>query len=158
MTAWIASLCACGSNGAGAAGTQDAAANPDAAAGPDADAASGADATATDAHADAGAIADAASDAAADSVAAADAAAAHQANARADYAVEAMLLAFWNQAPQYLLATKGTTTVTGYWTFAQALDAVIDAAERQPARAGSWGPPDLLRRPEQHRLVAPVLR
>ncbi len=57
-------------------------------------------------------------------------AAASVANARADDAVEAMMLAFWSQGPQYLLATVGSTGVTGYWTFAQAWDVVLDAVER----------------------------
>src|ERR1700722_15429469 len=52
------------------------------------------------------------------------------ANARADDAVEAMMLAFWSQGPQYLLATVGATGETGYWTFAQAWDVVLDAVQR----------------------------
>lgn len=59
-----------------------------------------------------------------------DAAAASQANANADDAVEAMLLAFWNPSQMYLDETQGATTLTGYWTFQQAWDAVLDAAER----------------------------
>jgi predicted alpha-1,6-mannanase (GH76 family) len=62
--------------------------------------------------------------------AAADAAAADQAQARADAAVEAMLLAFWDGGAEYLDATQGTAGTTGYWTFAQAWDAVLDAVER----------------------------
>ena len=56
------------------------------------------------------------------------------ANARADSAVEAMLLHFWDQSLGYLDATEGTSSKTGYWTFAQAWDAVLDAAERNPGR------------------------
>jgi predicted alpha-1,6-mannanase (GH76 family) len=59
-----------------------------------------------------------------------DAAAADQAHARADAAVEAMLLAFWDGGAEYLDATAGAAGATGYWTFAQAWDAVLDAVER----------------------------
>jgi len=59
-----------------------------------------------------------------------DAAAAAMANARADDAVEAMLLAFWDQGQEYLDASVGSTTATGYWTFAQAWDVVLDAVQR----------------------------
>jgi predicted alpha-1,6-mannanase (GH76 family) len=62
----------------------------------------------------------------------ADASAALQAHARADDAVEAMLLSFWDPKQQYLDATQGTTTLTGYWTEQQAWDAVLDAVERHP--------------------------
>jgi predicted alpha-1,6-mannanase (GH76 family) len=60
----------------------------------------------------------------------ADAAAALQAHADADDAVEAMLLAFFDPGQKYLDATRGTTTLTGYWTYQQAWDAVLDAVER----------------------------
>ncbi len=76
--------------------------------------------------ADAG-IADAAGDVQSDA-----SAAALQAHARADDAVEAMLLAFWDPTQKYLDATHGTTTLTGYWTEQQAWDAVLDAVERHP--------------------------
>ncbi len=53
-----------------------------------------------------------------------------EAHADADNAVEAMLLTFWDQSQQYLVATRGTETLTGYWTYQQAWDAVLDAVGR----------------------------
>jgi len=52
---------------------------------------------------------------------------AHQ---EADSALEALLLAFWSQPNAYLLAQQGAAPLTGYWTFAQAWDAVLDGVER----------------------------
>lgn len=69
-------------------------------------------------------------DAAADVPNVPDAAAATLAHARADSAVEAMLLAYWDPSSAYLDATQGATGLTGYWTFAQAWDAVLDAVQR----------------------------
>ena len=59
-----------------------------------------------------------------------DASAAIQAHANADDAVEAMLLNFWDQNLGYLDAVQHTSGATGYWTFQQAWDAVLDAVER----------------------------
>jgi predicted alpha-1,6-mannanase (GH76 family) len=50
---------------------------------------------------------------------------------RADDAVEAMLLSFWQQKLGYLSAFPASAAAaTGYWTFAEAWDAVLDAVER----------------------------
>jgi predicted alpha-1,6-mannanase (GH76 family) len=78
-----------------------------------------------------------ASDAAAAEASAPDGGDAAVANARADDAVAAMLLGFWSPGQRYLRATAGgATATTGYWTFAQAWDAVLDAVERHgPASA-----------------------
>jgi len=53
------------------------------------------------------------------------------AHEHADRALAAMLVGFWNGAEQYLnAASPGTGNVTGYWTYAQAFDALLDGAER----------------------------
>jgi predicted alpha-1,6-mannanase (GH76 family) len=54
------------------------------------------------------------------------------ANLWADDAVEHMMLAFWQQHVMagYLSTLPGGTAPTGYWTFAEAWDAVLDAAAR----------------------------
>jgi predicted alpha-1,6-mannanase (GH76 family) len=50
---------------------------------------------------------------------------------RADAALQAMLVRGWMPDSGYLAAQlPATTTLTGYWTFAQALDAVEDGVER----------------------------
>jgi predicted alpha-1,6-mannanase (GH76 family) len=50
---------------------------------------------------------------------------------RADQAVQTMLMAFWSQSAAYLEAESPTNgSVTGYWTFAQAFDAILDGIER----------------------------
>ncbi len=85
--------------------------------------ASAADSSTHDGGADTGTIVEAGVDAA-------DAAVATQAHARADSAVEAMMLGFWDGGQNYLLGTQGMTGATGYWTFAQAWDVVLDAVER----------------------------
>ncbi len=54
--------------------------------------------------------------------------AAHQ---RADTALAAMLVNFWSGADQYLRAAAPTNgKLTGYWTYAQAFDALLDGVER----------------------------
>jgi predicted alpha-1,6-mannanase (GH76 family) len=52
----------------------------------------------------------------------------------ADRALEAMMLGFWSGSDSYLRAERGPTKLTGYWTFAQALDAVLDGVERTGGR------------------------
>jgi len=53
------------------------------------------------------------------------------ANARADQTLAEMMFAFWNGTTQYLDATEPSDgRMTGYWTFAQAFDAVLDGVER----------------------------
>ena len=66
-----------------------------------------------------------------------DAALWHQ---RADDAVARMLIDFWSPSAAYLENTSPSTgTVTGYWTFAQALDAVEDGVARTDgARYAGW--------------------
>jgi predicted alpha-1,6-mannanase (GH76 family) len=52
-----------------------------------------------------------------------------------------MLLRYWSPSAKYLLANAPSPdgAVTGYWTFAQALDAVLDGVERtNGARYGGW--------------------
>lgn len=49
---------------------------------------------------------------------------------RADAALESLLSKFWRQSRNYLRDAYPGTGVTGYWTFAQAFDAVVDAVER----------------------------
>jgi predicted alpha-1,6-mannanase (GH76 family) len=53
------------------------------------------------------------------------------AHAHADTALTATLLSFWSGNDQYLYAASPTTgTVTGYWTYAQFFDALLDGVER----------------------------
>ncbi len=53
------------------------------------------------------------------------------AHAHADAALTATLLSFWSGNDQYLYAASPTTgTVTGYWTYAQFFDALLDGVER----------------------------
>ncbi|HEX9103438.1 MAG TPA: glycoside hydrolase family 76 protein, partial [Polyangia bacterium] len=62
-------------------------------------------------------------------------------NAHADAALQTLLLRYWSPSSQYLLADAPSSTgaLTGYWTFAQALDAVLDGVERTGgARFGGW--------------------
>lgn len=56
------------------------------------------------------------------------------AHARADAATEALLLRFWRGDIGYLAAASPDPSgqPTGYWTFAQGLDTVLDAAARHP--------------------------
>jgi predicted alpha-1,6-mannanase (GH76 family) len=57
-----------------------------------------------------------------------DVPAAHQ---QADAALAALLLGFWSGTDQYLYAVSPTTgSLTGYWTYAQAFDALLDGVER----------------------------
>jgi predicted alpha-1,6-mannanase (GH76 family) len=57
------------------------------------------------------------------------------AHARADQSLSRMLVAFWNGTGQYIDAAEPANgNVTGYWTFAQAFDAVLDGAERTAKR------------------------
>ena len=62
------------------------------------------------------------------------------AHGRADAALEAMLLRFWTPGSAYLSADAPQAgTLTGYWTFAQALDAVLDGSERtRRAHFAGW--------------------
>ncbi len=56
------------------------------------------------------------------------------AHARADEATGRFLVHYWSQALDYLSDSWGgsaSATATGYWTFAQALDAVLDADARE---------------------------
>ena len=59
---------------------------------------------------------------------------------RADSALAAMLIKFWSPSAAYLEATAPTNgSVTGYWTFAQALDAIEDGVARTGgARYAGW--------------------
>jgi predicted alpha-1,6-mannanase (GH76 family) len=53
------------------------------------------------------------------------------AHERADRALASLLVNFWNGAGQYLYAASPTNGyLTGYWTYAQAFDAVLDGAQR----------------------------
>lgn len=53
------------------------------------------------------------------------------AHAHADRALEVMLLDFWSGADQYLYAVNPSNgKLTGYWTYAQAFDALLDGVER----------------------------
>lgn len=53
------------------------------------------------------------------------------AHRNADRALEVMLLDFWSGADQYLHAvTPSDGKLTGYWTYAQAFDALLDGVER----------------------------
>src|SRR5688572_22255083 len=57
-----------------------------------------------------------------------DVPAAHE---RADRALDALLLGFWNEEERYLNETAPANgNVTGYWTYAQAFDALLDGVER----------------------------
>jgi predicted alpha-1,6-mannanase (GH76 family) len=57
-----------------------------------------------------------------------DAEAAHQ---RADAALAAMLTGFWSGADQWLhAASPSTGSLTGYWTYAQGFDALLDGVQR----------------------------
>jgi predicted alpha-1,6-mannanase (GH76 family) len=57
-----------------------------------------------------------------------DVATAHE---RADRSLDALLSNFWNGDEQYLNALSPSNgSITGYWTFAQAFDAVLDGVER----------------------------
>jgi predicted alpha-1,6-mannanase (GH76 family) len=50
---------------------------------------------------------------------------------RADNALDAMLASFWNQTTMYFDdIAPANQKRTGYWTFAQAFDAVLDGAQR----------------------------
>lgn len=52
-------------------------------------------------------------------------------HSRADRALADMLLAFWNGGSQYLDAAEPSNNqLTGYWTYAQAFDALLDGVER----------------------------
>jgi predicted alpha-1,6-mannanase (GH76 family) len=53
------------------------------------------------------------------------------AHARADRSLDDLISAFWNAGTKYFDAAEPSTgRSTGYWTFAQAWDAVLDGAER----------------------------
>jgi predicted alpha-1,6-mannanase (GH76 family) len=52
-------------------------------------------------------------------------------HARADQAVHTLLMRYWSQSAGYLEAQAPSDgTATGYWTFAQAFDAMLDMIER----------------------------
>jgi predicted alpha-1,6-mannanase (GH76 family) len=54
---------------------------------------------------------------------------------RADRSLADFLLGFWNGGSQYLDAAEPTNNqLTGYWTFAQAFDALLDGVERTNGR------------------------
>ena len=56
-------------------------------------------------------------------------------HARADRALADFLLRFWNGGNQYLDAAEPTSgQSTGYWTYAQAFDALLDGVERTSGR------------------------
>ena len=59
-------------------------------------------------------------------------------NMRADAALESLLVDYWT--PGYFAATSPrTSTLTGYWTFAQAYDAVLDGVQRTGgAKFAGW--------------------
>ncbi len=61
-------------------------------------------------------------------------------HARADAALATLLVRYWDQSAGYLAATAPQGgAVTGYWTFAQALDAVEDGVRRTGvARFAGW--------------------
>lgn len=61
-------------------------------------------------------------------------------HARADAALGALLVRYWSPSADYLeAAAPSTGAVTGYWTFAQAFDAVLDGVERtQGAHFAGW--------------------
>ena len=57
-------------------------------------------------------------------------------HARADAALQSFLLHFWSQGDQYLRANSPDNAhLTGYWTFAQGFDAVLDGVERTGGQA-----------------------
>jgi predicted alpha-1,6-mannanase (GH76 family) len=57
------------------------------------------------------------------------------AHMRADRSIAQLMFGFWNGTTQYFDAAEPTTNNrTGYWTFAQAFDAVIDGVERTGSR------------------------
>ena len=57
-------------------------------------------------------------------------------HARADAALESFLLKFWSQGASYLKAHyPDNGSATGYWTFAQGFDAVLDGVERTEGKA-----------------------
>jgi predicted alpha-1,6-mannanase (GH76 family) len=57
------------------------------------------------------------------------------AHARADAALDRMIAGFWNDSSRYFDAAEPTNgKLTGYWTFAQAFDAVLDGVERTMGR------------------------
>ena len=59
-------------------------------------------------------------------------------HAHADDALETMLLRYWTPDAAYLGAVApADASITQYWTFAQALDAVIDGVQRT-GRFGGW--------------------
>jgi hypothetical protein len=49
---------------------------------------------------------------------------------RADLALESFLETYWSQSKDYLRAEYPGSSPTGYWTFAQGLDALLDGVER----------------------------
>jgi len=49
---------------------------------------------------------------------------------RADEAIETFLLRYWDQSRSYLRHVHSGGGTTGYWTFAQGCDALLDAVER----------------------------
>ena len=54
-----------------------------------------------------------------------------EAGRRADVATEALVARFWLEGPEdFAAAWPSDGSTTGYWTYAQAVDAVLDAAER----------------------------
>lgn len=53
-----------------------------------------------------------------------------QRHARADRALWDMLIPFWHGSARYLRAAVPGESLAGYWVYAQALDAVLDGAER----------------------------
>jgi predicted alpha-1,6-mannanase (GH76 family) len=56
---------------------------------------------------------------------------AETAHQRADAALAAMLTGFWSGADQWLHATSPSSGIlTGYWTYAQGFDALLDGVER----------------------------
>jgi len=61
-------------------------------------------------------------------------------HARADEALERLLLDFWSGPQGYLNRTAPSDgNLTGYWTFAQAWDAALDGVERtQGKRFAGW--------------------
>lgn len=63
-------------------------------------------------------------------------------NEQADAATVALLLGYWNGDQGYLAdVLNDNSTLTGYWTFAQALDVVLDAVERTQSQQYYGTPP-----------------
>jgi predicted alpha-1,6-mannanase (GH76 family) len=57
-------------------------------------------------------------------------------HARADAALQSLLLHYWSQGERYLRANSPDDGhLTGYWTFAQGFDAVLDGVERTGGQA-----------------------